>query len=174
MLKSFPDREVGCWAWDEGVWGDVLENLELPVVPEPLHLDRMSRIPSVEPPLPTQPHVMMAHKPQRRQCSPSSGFRPTFPLGHQPIFIGKPQLESAEEVLAIEEGLHTNSTSHVDKGAGRNWEKRQKYIRKVLGQGEQHRKLVKGEFQDVGTLYNINPQWLLGYADCCLNNWPGG
>lgn len=146
MLKLFPDREVGGWVWDEGGWGDVLENLELPVVLEPLHLAGVSRNPSLDPPLPTQPHVMIAHKPQRRQCSPSSRFRPTFLPGHQPILMGKPQFESAEEVLGLEKGLHTNSTSHADKGASRNCEKCQKWVRKVLGQEEQHRKLVKGEF----------------------------
>ena len=131
----------------------MLENLELPVVLGPLHLAGASCTPSLEPPLPTQPHVMMAHKPQRRQCSPSSGSRPTFPPDHQPILMGKPQLESTEEVLGLERGLHTNSTSHVDKGAGRNWEKRQKWVRKkALGQGEQHRKLVKGEFVRIWVL----------------------
>lgn len=152
MLKFFPNREVGCWVWNEGVWGDVLENLELPVVLEPLYLAGVSCTPSLEPPLPTQPHLMIAHKPQSRQCSPSSGSRPTFPPGHQPVLMGKPQLESTEEVLGLERGLHTNSTSHVDKGAGRNWEKCQKWVRKALGQGEQHRKLVKGEFVRIWVL----------------------
>ena len=118
MLEFFPNREVGCWVWNEGVWGDVLENLELPVVLEPLHLAGESCTPSLEPPLPTQPHVMMAHKPQRRQCSPS--YFPSWPPAHP---MGKPQLESTEEVLGLERGLHTNSTSHVDRGAvgtGRN------------------------------------------------------